>query len=73
MRCPNCGHFDAITYKEYEIHHAWEWIWLTFGLCWLIIPVFLFIANLIVVYSHPDDGQLICTNCHWQGWLSGAN
>jgi hypothetical protein len=69
MKCPNCGHYDAITYKQYEIAHAGEWIWLTLAFCWLVLPVVLFIVNLIIVSSKPDDGQLICKNCHWQGWL----
>jgi hypothetical protein len=39
MRCPNCGHYEVTTYKQYNINHRWQWIWLTLAFSWLIFPI----------------------------------
>ena len=67
MKCQNCGHYEAITYKEYEIAHAQKWIWLTLAFCWLVFPIPLYIINLIIVSAKTDDGNFICKHCWWQG------
>jgi hypothetical protein len=67
MRCPNCGHYEVTTYKQYNINHRWQWIWLTLAFSWLIFPIIIFIIYIAAGYSQPDD-QLICLHCKWQGW-----